>query len=239
LASPNTAHLVVPLNESQHHLTYTSILMASLLAKMQNAKPATKVASGALQAGKVMATSYTSKKEVAVPDDFLIATPPDAQPIQTYHINFKDTPLPEYNGHFAVVLDNVLSQSECAQLIRYAEESAGAGEPNVQDNGWKTALVNVGPGLEVFRPSYRNSERIIWDDQEIVNRLWERCLQGEGIRERLDSFEGQEIMQGRYSVRNGEKWNMLRLNERMRFLKYGPGQFFKGTFHTNSIRALY
>jgi hypothetical protein len=128
-------------------------------------------------------------------------------------------------------LDNVLSESECIQLIKYAEESAGSGEPDVANNGWKPALVNAGPGKEVLAPEYRNSERIIWDNQELVNRIWARCLQGEGIGKELSSFEGHMAIQGLGSVKRGERWNVTRLNERMRFLKYGPGQFFKGMSH--------
>lgn len=195
---------------------------------MSNSTPAATKQGGATpKAGQIIETSYSSYKEVVVPDDFLATTPPDAKPILTYHVNFKDTPIPEYEGFFAVVLDNVLSESECIQLIKYAEESAGAGEEGVENNGWQTALVSVGPSLEVWRPSYRNSERIIWDNQEVMNRLWERCLQGDGIRERLSTIEGQAMLQGQNSVNRGEKWKVTHLNERMRFLKYGPGQFFK------------
>jgi hypothetical protein len=108
-----------------------------------------------------MATSYTSK-HVDFRDTFLTSTPPDAQPILTYPIDFKQTPLPEYDGHYAVVLDNVLSESECKQLIDYAEMSAGKGDEGVENDGWKPALVNVGPGKEILAPEYRNSDRIIW-----------------------------------------------------------------------------
>jgi hypothetical protein len=72
----------------------------------------------------------------------------------------------------------------------------------------------------------------LWDrdNQEVVNRLWERCLAGEGIRERLSRIENWPLMQGEYAAQRGEKWHVTRLNERMRFLRYGPGQFFSGTY---------
>jgi hypothetical protein len=176
---------------------------------------------------QVVATSYTSKK-VILPKNFLIKTPPDAKPILTYHVDFDETPLPEYRGMYAVVLDNVVSPSECAQLLKYAEQSAGAGDEGVENDGWKPALVNAGPGREVLMTDYRNSDRIIWDDQEVMNRLWQRCLMGDGIKEELARIEDQPLLQGSRAVKSGEKWHVTRLNERMRFLRYGKGQYFKG-----------
>ncbi|KIM25824.1 hypothetical protein M408DRAFT_204715 [Serendipita vermifera MAFF 305830] len=195
---------------------------------------------------KIVATSYTSKPVKVFPS-FLKTTPYDAQPILTYPVDFAKTPLPEYEGLYAVVLDNVLSPSECKQLIAYAEESAGLGGETktnqneqdikedgasgktveVENNGWRPAMVNAGRGREVLMTDYRNSDRIIWDDQDMMNRLWARCLQGEGIKEQLGRIEGRLLIQGPSAVNRGEKWHFSRLNERMRFLKYGPGQFFK------------
>ena len=223
--------------------------MSSFLAKLApKTKPAKgKGASAASSAGprrmQAVATTYTSKP-VKVAPDFLINMPNDAQPILTYPVDFSKTPLPEYRGSFAVVLDNVLSPSECKQLIAYAEESTGArstgevdkenaeegGGEETENNGWKPALVNVGPGLEVWRPEYRHSDRIIWDNQEMMNRLWARCLLGDGIKEQLGRIEHSPLMQGEKAANRGDRWHFSRLNERMRFLKYGPGQFFKGVY---------
>lgn len=199
---------------------------------------------------QIMTTSYTSKP-VQFSPSFLINTPYDAQPILTYPVDFAETPLPEYRGSLAVVLDNVLSASECKQLIAYAEESAGVAKVDkdamegveenevVENNGWKPALVNVGAGREVLRTDYRNSDRIIWDNQEIMNRLWARCLQGDGIEERFGRIEDNPLMQGARAVERGEKWHFSRLNERMRFLKYGPGQFFSGARSNDGFHLVY
>ncbi|KIM25823.1 hypothetical protein M408DRAFT_73768 [Serendipita vermifera MAFF 305830] len=196
---------------------------------------------------QIVATSYTSKP-VNVSPSFLKTTPYDAKPILTYPVDFAKTPVPEYEDLYAVVLDNVLSPSECKQLIAYAEESAGAGgetkavdgdqdgeaaENTVENNGWRPAMVNAGPGKEVLMTEYRNSDRIIWDNQDMMDRLWARCLQGDGIKEHLGHLEGGSLIS---SARKGVEWHFSRLNERMRFLKYGPGQFFKehcdGSFST-------
>lgn len=68
--------------------------------------------------------------------------------------------------------------------------------------------------------------RIIWDNPELVERIWNRCIMADGINEDLGRIEGSGLLDRR-AVARGEKWQFSRLNERMRFLKYGAGQYFK------------
>ena len=95
-------------------------------------------------------------------------------------------------------------------------------------------MVNVGGGYEVIVPDYRNSDRIIWDQGVVMNRLWKRILQGEGIKEYLGRLEGEEYdyvlgRTGKWKNESGSAWvpTAQGVNERMRFLKYGAGQFFR------------
>jgi hypothetical protein len=179
----------------------------------------------------VVATSYSSIP-VDIPDDFL-APLPDPTIIKTERIDFEKTPLPEYKSCYAVVLDNVLTKEECNQLIHLTERSAGAhrDDDEVPDNGWRPAMVNAGVGQEYLKPDYRNSDRIIWDNHDIAQRLWKRVLQGKGIKEYLAVLEGREYdpVLGDWPRKEGERWVITRqgINERLRFLKYGPGQFFR------------
>ena len=69
-------------------------------------------------------------------------------------INFKKTPLPEYQGLFAAILDNVLSRDECDDLIRAAEATTGG--------QWEQAMINVGNGEQMLIPDARDCGRIIW-----------------------------------------------------------------------------
>lgn len=179
-------------------------------------------------------TSYSSLP-VDIPDDFL-APLLDPSVIKVQRIDFKKTPLPEYEGCYAVVLDNVLSQGECDELIHLTEKSAGAhrDDDEVPNNGWRPAMVNAGPGHEFLDKDYRNSDRIIWDNDIMTERIFNRVLQGKGIQEDLSILEGEayEKVLGDYGGEKGERWvltkqNRTPLNERMRFLKYGPGQFFR------------
>lgn len=89
-----------------------------------------------------------SSCDVAIPDTFLTDAPSDAQPVTVKQIDFANSPLPEYAGKFAIVLDNVLSPYECAELISLAEQSAG-------QKSWQPALVNVGNGMEARIANYR------------------------------------------------------------------------------------
>lgn len=203
--------------------------------------------------GRLVKVEYSSK-DLAIPKSFLpeVPTASDAQPMTMTPVDWKTTPLPEYDGRYAVVLDNVLSRSECDELIKLAEASVdvvrigendpkgGGGEGSQQEGGfdgndpWRPAMINAGGGYEVLDTTYRHSDRIIWDEQEVVDRLWARCLHGEvgrQLRQRLEVLEGHDALRAIHGARKkgfeNARWEMRQLNRRMRFLRYGPGQFFK------------
>lgn len=181
----------------------------------------------------VMKTSYTSMP-VDVPEDFLSPLS-DSSAIKVERIDFANSPLPEYQSCYAVVLDNVLSQQECCELRYLAELSAGGHHDSneVPNDGWRVAMVNAGPGKEYFAPNYRNSDRIIWDNAVITKRLWNRVLQGKGMKDYLSVLSGNRYAPviGKWGSGRGERWVVTEqgVNERMRFLKYGAGQFFRRT----------
>lgn len=216
--------------------------------------------------GKALKVEYFSN-DVPIPDDFLpvVSTAEDARPMTMTPVDWKTTAIPEYEGRYAVVLDNVLSPSECDELIRLAEASVdsvrigdnkdmlpkedGDGDDDAaaaaaaRSDPWSPAMVNAGNGYEVLDTTYRHSDRIIWDHQDVVDRLWARCLaagEGEGdvgraLREQLAVLEGPtgHRMVGGYRKKGDtwdERWEMRQLNQRMRFLRYGPGQFFQREF---------
>ncbi|XWW97742.1 hypothetical protein V2A60_005729 [Cordyceps javanica] len=181
-------------------------------------------------------THYTSKP-VDVPASFLQTAP--ETPITFRHIPFAESPLPEYAGCFAVVVDNVLAPWECAELLRLAEASVpDAAEGGRASSPWRPALVNMGGGFEAAVADYRNSDRIIWDCQTVVDRIWRRCLlarDGGGGGESMAALLSRTPEDQRRRQEGGGDWTFERLNERMRFLKYTKGQFFKphcdGAYH--------
>lgn len=187
-------------------------------------------------------TTYISNP-IPLPASFLTTPSPDSLPITLTPLDFATSPLPEYSRCHALVLDNVLSPSECATLLRLAEASVPApGKPGSElrhgaDDPWAPALVNVGGGFEVLEQDYRNSDRIVWDCQEVVDRIWGRCLQAQaqgpeggvgGVGERFGEVAGMD--RGVVGREWGGVWRFLRVNERMRFLRYGKGGFFRRKF---------
>ena len=166
---------------------------------------------------------------VPIPDSFLVVEPPDTKPITAQKVNWRSTPLPEYDGSYAVVLDNVLSPWECDTLLQLAEDSvADRGASGTRT--WQPALVNFGAGYEILRREYRNSDRIVWDHQTVVDRVWARCVRAEGIAEALaevvEPWSPSASLAGRGSQVD-RKWHFSHVNRRMRFLKYEGSQFFR------------
>ena len=96
----------------------------------------------------------------------------------------------------AFVLDNVLTEAECSDLIQITE-----------DQGYEPALLNIGFGEQQLRTDIRNNERCILDSEEKANILWER------IKDYIP-----DVWRNKHKV--------VGLNERLRFLKYGPGEYF-------------
>jgi len=114
---------------------------------------------------------------------------------------------------FAVLLHNVLPEQECQDLIDRTETM-----------GYEAALVNVGGGRQVAMNDIRNSDRIIVDDPDYVERIYQRILQ------KLQYHHSNlELYQKLLDWRKNDKRQKLAvgLNERMRILRYDPGCYFK------------
>lgn len=133
-------------------------------------------------------------------------------------IDFKTTNLPEYDGLYATVLDNVFTKQSCQALVDMAESTTG-GE-------WEEAMVNIGNGKQRKMKDARDCGRIICDDFDMVEIIWAQIK--DQVPEIL-RLENQPRVTGYGPVRRNEIWEMSRLNERMRFLKYQEGQYFKRT----------
>ncbi|KAJ7866670.1 hypothetical protein B0H13DRAFT_1636595, partial [Mycena leptocephala] len=125
-------------------------------------------------------------------------------------VDFPAAGLPEYAGCYAIVVDDLYSRPMLSSTLGEAERQP-----------WKFAQINA--GTEVYTvPDYRNGERIIHDSFPLSEQIFEK------LRPHLSAIE--EIEEQTYVRGVGaavQKWRMLRLNERLRYLRYPKGGFFK------------
>lgn len=145
--------------------------------------------------------------------------PDQAPPIKATRINFPSYNLPEYSNRTAMVIDNLFTPEDCQRLLTAAESKSS----------WIPAKINGGGGKEYYDNSYRNSERILHDDFELAGWIFDKLRPYLSEIESLPSASNHLRIKGRSRgvepMDNGAK--LVRLNERLRFLKYGPGQFFR------------
>ncbi|KAF1946760.1 oxidoreductase domain-containing protein [Clathrospora elynae] len=148
-----------------------------------------------------------------LPEGFLESPAPN---LNRSNVDFVKGGIPENEGAWAVVLDGVMTADECATLVAAAEATT---------NGtWERALVNIGGGMQAMYEDTRKCGRIIWDNREIMAKLWARIEASVPEIHRLHNWAS---VTGDGPSRRKETWNMTRLNERGRYLKYVGGEYFK------------
>lgn len=150
-----------------------------------------------------------------LPSNFLTTPAPH---ITKTTIQWYKTALPEYGAAYATVLDNVLTGPECDALVSAALAHA--------DGKWEPALLRNGATSMHLVTEVRNNERIMWDNAEVVSRLWKR-LEPHLPELAAQKLKNQADVTGNGPVKRGEVWEFAELNERMRFLQYGPGEYFR------------
>jgi len=135
---------------------------------------------------------------------------------------------------FAILLHNVLTPSECSNLIKRAEQI-----------GFDNALIQGPNGKQILRTDIRSCERCIIDDDELADMLYKRILSAIEGHEELE----KKLMYAPWASTSKKKHNSssnsgvdhdrrcstgmdnnsndrvmnlksVGLNERMRFLKY-------------------
>ena len=108
--------------------------------------------------------------------------------------------VPWGRGRTCFTVDGFLADEECRRLIEISEGCS-----------YEPALVNVGMGRQIMMSDVRKSGRVILDSPEATEIIWRR----------LKHLVPPEIVPGVSS-----KWRAVGLNERLRFLKYSPGDYF-------------
>ena len=127
----------------------------------------------------------------------------DATQGSASNVSLVPLPSPRDASKLAIVVKNVFSQEECKAMIKDTECA-----------GYDKALVNAGGGRQVLNTDYRKSSRCIVDSVEQAAEIWRRV---------------KDYVPASWNHR-GELWNVVGLNERLRFLRYSPGDFFSPHF---------
>ena len=125
--------------------------------------------------------------------------------------------LPQYTGCFALLIHDLLSPEECQSLLVAAEAAA--------DNKWEGAMVNIGGGRQQLMTDVRLCDRILWDEPALTDKLMTRIYSH--LPENIATLKDSAFITGNGPVRRKETWKITRANERLRFLKYTPGMYFR------------
>ncbi|KAF8599326.1 hypothetical protein BDV93DRAFT_311123 [Ceratobasidium sp. AG-I] len=148
-------------------------------------------------------------------------------PVVANRVDLVKLGLPEYRHKFVLVVDNLFTAQDCARYLAAAEAS----------NEWEVAAINGGkPDLQFINTSYRNSGRIMLDDKVLAAEMLSRLRPYLKDIEHMGKspFHKQLSDNGRFS--QDPPARLSRLNERLRFLKYTPDQYFKkhcdGAYYT-------
>ncbi|KAK7046545.1 P4Hc domain-containing protein [Favolaschia claudopus] len=124
-------------------------------------------------------------------------------------VDFPALGLPRYKDCYAIVVDNLYSRETLSAILAEAEQQE-----------WQIAQINSGAEAYTI-PDYRNGERIIHDSFPLSEMIFKE------LRPHLSEIEEIEELTWSPSGKVMQKWRMVRLNERLRFLKYPKGGFFK------------
>ncbi|KAJ7509433.1 hypothetical protein B0H11DRAFT_1959641 [Mycena galericulata] len=159
---------------------------------------------------KTMSAKPTAQGDRRLLSTAYSAIAPHPNYVPTGRVDFAAAGLPEYSGCYAVVLDSLFSKPELSAVLADAEVFSP----------WEIAQVNART-YAFTNTSYRNGQRIIYDSFELSAQIFDKVrphLSDIEEIEQITHIDGQKVMQ---------KWRMVRLNERLRFLRYPVGGFFK------------
>ncbi|KAF7299822.1 P4Hc domain-containing protein [Mycena chlorophos] len=140
-------------------------------------------------------------------------------------IDFSTTPLAShYTGFYAVIIDDFLSPAECASL------SARAGAD------WIPAGLMARGTTQTVHSDFRNSDRILLVDEEASTGVYEKLapllpelhvLAPDGEWGGIVGKVAKAKEAKKPARTQKASWRLVRVNPRLSFLRYGPGQYFK------------
>ena len=158
--------------------------------------------------------------------------PPADGSLRVLQVDFASVGLPDLSSRTCLIIDNLLTPEDIVKLYQAATRSGP----------WVQAKVSVGIGVEILDTEYRNSGRIILDDDKLAGWLFDKLEPhlSEDVRRVKRAEHHQWIGSSYYDkavvMRKEEDGSevevapvarITRLNERLRFLRYEPGMYFQ------------
>ena len=145
-------------------------------------------------------------------DEFVIQTPTENHVINDISKQLYQRGITSSENRLALIVDNFLSKSECEHLIKITEAI-----------GYEEALVNVGNGAQRSMRDVRNSDRCMIDDERVAAMFYQKS---------------QQYIPETFNGMNNKHWIKAGINERLRFLRYQKGGYFKPHFDGSYIRPV-
>lgn len=112
----------------------------------------------------------------------------------------------------AFVIRHVMTDEECAALIRRGEE-----------NGFEMATITTSKGFEIA-PDVRNNDRLIFDDQTLADDIWSR------VRPAIPG-----LLSGRQAIGLNERFRLYRYAPGQRFAWHVDGAFRRASGETSLL----
>jgi len=174
-----------------------------------------------------------SKFPTTIPEPPTSKSPNELGAIACTRIDFSAYRLPEYADRYALVIDNLFTQEDCAHLLSFVPGTTA----------WPGAPVEE----VITDKSYRNSGKIVRDDPELCAWILAKLRPYLHGIETIDAPMHKRLRQARvrYAVTGVDSGpgtaTISRLRE-LQFLRYGPGHFFKrhadGTHISNDEKEI-
>lgn len=210
--------------EARHLGLFSRLLLRSPISPLQRYHRSV-LQTGAIpnqtSSGMNLITSVTSLFSSS-PKMKLALDPPSADTVPAPPFDWSQTDprlARAYEGFYVKVIDDVFTPEECAAMIALAES----------DDKWIQAAVHYGlePHQKYVDTSYRNSERILRWDHDAAEKIYQRLLPHVHELVELKAGDPWATVIATPSRMKG-LWKLVGVNERLSFLRYGPGNYFRG-----------
>ncbi|EAU86321.1 hypothetical protein CC1G_08045 [Coprinopsis cinerea okayama7 len=135
--------------------------------------------------------------------------------MSTTLIDFSETPLSSnYSGFYAKILDDVFSLEECKELAGLVGD-------------WEPAGLSAEGPTQTVHKEFRNSDRCLVFNREVAEMVYQRLRPLVEEIHRIEPTSQFGLIIGKAGRKQGPTYELIGVNERLSFLRYGPGHYFK------------